>query len=112
MSTYSAPLNDMHFVLRELAGIEQVGRLPGYEEATPDTIDAVLEEAGKFASGVLAPLNATGDQAGAIWRDGDVAMPAGFKEAYRQFVENGWNGIGCEPEFGGQGMPKVVVAAV
>ena len=112
MSSYSAPLRDMHFVLRELAGIEQVGRLPGYEEATPDTIDAVLEEAGKFASGVLAPLNATGDQAGAIWRDGDVAMPAGFKEAYRQFVENGWNGIGCEPEFGGQGMPKVVVAAV
>ena len=112
MSSYSAPLRDMHFVLRELAGIEQVGKLPGYEEATPDTIDAVLEEAGKFASGVLAPLNATGDQAGAIWRDGDVAMPAGFKEAYRQFVENGWNGIGCEPEFGGQGMPKVVVAAV
>ena len=112
MSTYSAPLRDMHFVLRELAGIEQVGKLPGYEEATPDTIDAILEEAGKFASGVLSPINTTGDHEGAQWKDSNVTMPQGFKEAYRQFVENGWNGIGCEPEYGGQGMPKVVVAAV
>ncbi|MDP1633107.1 MAG: acyl-CoA dehydrogenase family protein, partial [Gallionellaceae bacterium] len=112
MSTYSAPLRDMHFVLRELAGIEQVGKLPGYEEATPDTIDAILEEAGKFASGVLSPINGSGDHEGAKWKDSSVTMPQGFTEAYRQFVENGWNGIGCEPEFGGQGMPKVVVAAV
>ena len=112
MSTYSAPLRDMHFVMRELAGIEQVGKLPGYEEATPDTIDAILEEAGKFASGMLSPINSSGDHEGAKWKDSAVTMPQGFKEAYRQFVENGWNGIGCEPEFGGQGMPKVVVAAV
>ncbi len=112
MSTYSAPLRDMRFVLRELAGIEQVGKLPGYEEATPDTVDAILEEAAKLSSGVLAPLNVSGDQQGAVWRDGAVTMPKGFKEAYGQFVENGWNGIGCEPEYGGQGMPKVVVAAV
>ncbi|CAG0928796.1 MAG: 3-methylmercaptopropionyl-CoA dehydrogenase [Rhodocyclaceae bacterium] len=112
MSTYSAPLRDMHFVLRELAGIAQVGQLPGYEEATPDTVDAILDEAAKFASGVLAPLNASGDQEGAVWRDSNVTMPAGFKEAYRQFIENGWNGIGAEPEYGGQGMPYTVVAAV
>ena len=112
MSTYSAPLRDMRFVLRELAGIEQVGKLPGYEEATPDTIDAILEEAAKFATGVLSPINSTGDREGAQWKDSNVTMPQGFKEAYRQFVENGWNGIGCEPDFGGQGMPKVVVAAV
>ena len=112
MSTYSAPLRDMHFVLRELAGIDQVGKLPGYEEATPDTIDAILEEAGKFATGVLSPINGSGDHEGARWQDSSVTMPEGFMAAYRQFVENGWNGIGCEPEYGGQGMPKVVVAAV
>jgi alkylation response protein AidB-like acyl-CoA dehydrogenase len=102
----------MQFAMRELAGIGQVARLPGFEEATADVVDAILEEAGKFASGMLAPLNASGDQAGAVWKGGDVTMPPGFKEAYSQFVENGWNGIGCEPEYGGQGMPKLVVAAV
>ena len=112
MSNYSAPLRDMRFVLRELAGLDQVARLPGCEEATPDTVDAILEEAGKLAGDVLAPLNALGDEVGAVWKDGNVTMPAGFKEAYRQFIENGWNAIGCEPEYGGQGLPKVVVAAV
>jgi alkylation response protein AidB-like acyl-CoA dehydrogenase len=112
MSGYQAPLRDAQFVLRELAGIEQVAKLPGFEEATADVVDAILEEAGKFAGGVLAPLNASGDQTGAVWKDGAVTMPPGFKEAYSQFVENGWNGIGCDPEYGGQGMPKLVVAAV
>jgi alkylation response protein AidB-like acyl-CoA dehydrogenase len=112
MSAYQAPIKDMQFVLRELAGMEQVGKLPGLEEATLDTVDAILEEAGKFASGVLAPLNASGDQQGAVWQKGSVTMPAGFKQAYGQFVENGWNGIGCDAGHGGQGMPKVVVAAV
>ncbi len=112
MSDYQAPLSDMRFVLRELAGMEQVAQLPGCEEATADVVEAILEESGKFARGVLAPLNASGDKQGAVWADGQVTMPAGFKEAYGQFVENGWNGIGSEPEFGGQGMPKVVVAAV
>ena len=110
--SYTAPIRDMQFVLRELAGLEQVARLPGYEEATPDVVDAILEEAGKFASEVLAPLNASGDQQGAVWKDGEVIMPPGFKEAYKRFVDNGWNAIGAEPEYGGQGMPKLVVAAV
>jgi len=112
MSNYSAPLKDMQFVLRELAGIERVAQLPGYEEAAPDVVEAILEEAAKFAGGVLAPLNFSGDQEGARWRDKSVTMPAGFKQAYAQFIEAGWNGLSCEPEFGGQGLPKLVAAAV
>ncbi len=112
MSNYSAPLKDMQFVLRELAGIERVAQLPGYEEAAPEVVEAILEEAAKFAGGVLAPLNRIGDQQGAVWRDNSVTMPAGFKEAYVQFAEAGWNGLSCEPEFGGQGLPKLVAAAV
>jgi alkylation response protein AidB-like acyl-CoA dehydrogenase len=112
MSNYTAPLKDMQFVLRELAGIEAVAKLPGCEEATPDTVDAILEEAGKFASGVLAPLNAVGDRTGLKFVDGKVTMPPGFGDAYRQFVEAGWNGLACDPDHGGQGLPKVVAAAV
>jgi alkylation response protein AidB-like acyl-CoA dehydrogenase len=112
MSNYSAPLKDMQFVLNELAGLDKVAQLPGYEEATPDVVEAILEEAGKFAGGVLAPLNYSGDQEGAKWKDKAVTMPAGFGEAYKQFVENGWNALGCNPEHGGQGLPKVVSAAV
>jgi alkylation response protein AidB-like acyl-CoA dehydrogenase len=112
MSNYNAPLKDMHFVLNELAGLSKVAELPGYEEASPDVVEAILEEAGKFAGGVLSPLNWTGDQEGAKWKDKAVTMPAGFGEAYKQFVENGWNALGCNPEHGGQGLPRVVSAAV
>jgi len=113
MSAYVAPLQDIKFVLQELAGLGEVAKLPGYEDATPDLVDAVLEEAGKFASGVLAPLNASGDAEGAKWHEGYVVnMPAGFKEAYRQFIEGGWNAVSFEPEFGGQGLPKLLSAAV
>ena len=92
MSDYAAPLKDMRFVLNELAGLGEVAKLPGYEEATPDTVDAILEEAAKFASEVLDPLNYSGDQEGSNWKDGAVTTPKGFKEAYQQFVEGGWNG--------------------
>ena len=112
MSSYAAPLKDMHFVLRELAGLDRVAELPGFEDATPDLVEAILDEAGKFAGGVLAPINFSGDQEGASWADKTVTMPAGFKEAYRQFAEAGWNGLSCEPAFGGQGLPKLVSAAV
>ncbi|MFA7292023.1 MAG: acyl-CoA dehydrogenase [Rhodocyclaceae bacterium] len=112
MSEYIAPIRDMQFVLKELAGLEQVAQLPGCEEATPDLVDAVLEEAAKFAEGVLSPLNIPGDQEGAKWHDKAVTMPKGFKEAYQQFSENGWTALACEPEFGGQGLPKVVNACV
>ena len=112
MSNYIAPLKDMQFVLTELAGIDKVAALPGYEEATTDVVEAILEESAKFTGGVLAPLNFSGDQEGAHWADKAVTMPKGFKEAYRQFVDNGWNALSGNPEHGGQGLPKLVSAAV
>ena len=112
MSTYSAPLKDMQFVLNELAGLDQVARLPGCEEATPDLAEAILDEAGKFASGVLAPLNRSGDEEGAKWAGKAVTVPKGFKEAYAQFVENGWSALACETAHGGQGLPKIIAVAV
>ena len=112
MSEYRAPIRDMLFVLNELAGLDRVAALPGYEEAAPDVVEAILEESAKFSGEVLSPVNWSGDQEGARWEAGGVTMPKGFKEAYAQFVANGWNAIGGDPEFGGQGMPKLVVAAV
>lgn len=110
--SYVAPIKDMLFVLKELAGLDKVAQLPGYEEATPDVVEAILDEAGKFAGEVLAPLNAVGDREGARWHDKQVTMPVGFKEAYAQFAESGWTALDCDPEFGGQGLPRVLSAAV
>jgi alkylation response protein AidB-like acyl-CoA dehydrogenase len=112
MSQYVAPLKDMKFVLKELASLEQVAQLPGYADATPDTVDAILEEAGKFASGVLDPLNHSGDEEGSVWKDGAVSTPKGFKEAYRQYVQGGWSALPFGPDWGGQGLPKLVATAV
>ena len=112
MSEYVAPLREMRFVMQELAGLEQVVSLPGCEEASPDVVDAILEEAAKFAGEVLSPLNRVGDADGAKWKDTVVTTSPGFKEAYRQFVDNGWNGLGCDPEFGGQGLPRLLSTAV
>jgi len=108
MSAYQAPLKDMKFVLKDLAGLEEVAKLPGYQDATPDTVDAILEEAAKFASGVLDPINFSGDREGSKWADGEVRTPAGFKEAYKQFREGGWPALGFEAQYGGQGLPKLV----
>ena len=113
MSTYRAPLEDMQFALNELAGLAEVAKLPGCEEAEPQTVAAILEEAAKFATDVLDPLNRAGDQRGArLLEDGSVRTPQGFRDAYWKFVENGWNGLAKSPEFGGQGLPQVVAAAV
>ena len=112
MSEYVAPLRDMRFVMQELAGLDQVVSLPGCEEASPDVVDAILEEAARFAGEVLSPLNRVGDTGGAKWKDTVVTTSPGFKEAYRQFVDNGWNGLGCDPEFGGQGLPRLLSTAV
>ncbi|PKO88842.1 MAG: acyl-CoA dehydrogenase [Betaproteobacteria bacterium HGW-Betaproteobacteria-10] len=112
MSEYAAPLKDIRFVMQELAGLDQVVALPGCEEASPDVIDAILDEAAKFAGVVLSPLNRVGDRDGAKWKDTVVTTSPGFKEAYRQFVDNGWNGLGCDPDFGGQGLPKLLSTAV
>jgi alkylation response protein AidB-like acyl-CoA dehydrogenase len=113
MSQYHAPLKEIRFVLHELAGLEQVATLPGFEDATPDTVAAILEEASKFATEVLDPLNAAGDREGAKWQEGgSVKTPAGFKAAYLRFAENGWNGLTKNPEHGGQGLPQLVATAV
>src|SRR5437762_412235 len=113
MSQYHAPLKEMQFVMNELAGLEQVGKLPGFEDATPDTVAAILAEAAKFATEVLDPLNAVGDREGARrLDDGSVKTPTGFKNAYLQYCANGWNGLTKNPEFGGQGLPQLVATAV
>ena len=112
MSEYVAPIRDMQFVMKELAGLDQVGQLPSFGDATEDLVDAVLEEAGKFASGVLSPLNRTGDQVGAKWADGKVTTAPGWQDAYRQFAEAGWTSLACDPEYGGQGLPKLLSTAV
>ena len=113
MSTYHAPLADMAFVMNELAGLAQVATLPGFEEATPDTVAVVLEEASRFATEVLDPLNATGDRQGSkLLPDGSVKTPEGFKAAYRQFIEGGWNGVNKPAEYGGQHLPQLVAAAI
>ncbi len=112
MSEYVAPLRDMRFVMQELAGLDQIVSLPGCEEASADVVDAILDEAAKFAGEVISPLNRVGDTDGAKWKETVVTTSPGFKEAYRQFVDNGWNGLGCDPEFGGQGLPRLLSTAV
>jgi len=112
MSAYVAPLKDMRFVLHELAGLDEVAKLPGYQEATSDTVDTILVEASKFASEVLDPLNHSGDQEGSQWRDGVVKTPRGFKQAYRQYVDGGWGALPVASEWGGQGLPRVVATPV
>ena len=108
MSSYIAPLKDMLFVINELAGLDEVARLPGCEEVNADLVQAVLEEAAKFAQEVLAPLNRVGDTEGARLADGVVSSPSGFKAAYQQFTAAGWNGLGGMTEYGGQGLPHIV----
>src|SRR3989440_1049772 len=112
MSAYQAPLKDMKFALNELAGLHEVAKLPGFGDATPDTVEAILEEASKFASGVLDPINYSGDQEGSKWSDGTVTTPKGFREAYKQFCEGGWNALPFEPDWGGQGLPRLVSTPV
>jgi alkylation response protein AidB-like acyl-CoA dehydrogenase len=110
--SYRAPVRDMLFVLEELAGLDGIGRISGFEEVTPDLVGHILEENAKFSEEVLAPLNWSGDQEGATLTDAGVASAKGFKEAYAKFVEGGWNALQFPPEYGGQGLPKVVAAPV
>jgi 3-(methylthio)propanoyl-CoA dehydrogenase len=112
MSEYKAPIRDMRFVLNELAGLADVARLPGCEEVTAELVDQILEESAKFSGEVLAPLNKSGDEEGSKWAAGEVRTPKGFKEAYKQFVDAGWNALQFPSEFGGQGLPKLVATPV
>ena len=112
MSDYRAPVKDMRFVMDELAGFKELSQLPGYEDATPDLADAVLEEAAKFAGEVLAPLNRIGDKEGCKLTPNGVTTPAGWKEAYKQFCAAGWNGVSSPADFGGQGLPDSLGVAI
>ena len=110
MGQYTPPLRDMKFVLHELLGVEQeLKALPAHADVDAETIDQVLEEAGKFCSKVLFPINQSGDAEGCTYvGDGVVKAPKGFKEAYQQYVEAGWPSLSSDPNYGGQGLPHVV----
>ncbi|MDX1473068.1 MAG: acyl-CoA dehydrogenase C-terminal domain-containing protein [Reinekea sp.] len=112
MPTYKAPIRDLQFVMHEVLKSEQHYASIGAEDATPDMVDAIISEAGKFCEEVLAPLNRVGDIEGCTYKDGEVTTPTGFKEAYAQWVENGWPSLNHKAEFGGQGMPDSIGAVV
>src|SRR5918997_1734921 len=108
MPGYKAPLRDMRFVLNEIADPARLRALPGCEEVGPDLIDPVLEEAAKLCEEVLLPPYRPGDEEGCTIENGVVRTPQGFPEAYRAFREGGWTALGCDPQYGGQGLPKTV----
>ena len=108
MIPYAAPIDDMRFVLNRIVGLDRIAALPGYEDATPDLVDAVLEEAGKLAAGVLAPINAAADRQHSVLENGVVRTPDGFKQAYDQYRDGGWNAVPFDPDYGGQGLPWTV----
>ena len=110
--SYAAPLADMRFILKEVAGFDELARLPGYEAASSDLVEAILDEAAKLAGNVLAPLNQPGDRTGSVLENGVVRTPPGFREAYAKYVEGGWNGLAFDPEYGGQGLPLTLAIPV
>ncbi|CAN7577391.1 acyl-CoA dehydrogenase [Pseudorhodoferax sp. LjRoot39] len=112
MSTYTAPLRDMLFAMREVGGLDAVCALPGHEDTTPDLVEAILEEAARYAGDVLDPLNRQGDTQGARWQDGNVRAADGFAAAYASFCANGWHGMPAATAWGGQGLPTLVSTAV
>ena len=105
---YEPPIKDMLFLLTECMDLNALTNLPGNEEVDADLLEAILEEAGKFSSTELLPLNRSGDEHGATFDNGEVTAPPGFKEAYAKFIDNGWTGIDSNPDHGGQGLPKVL----
>jgi alkylation response protein AidB-like acyl-CoA dehydrogenase len=109
--SYVAPVKDMLFNIEHLANLASIAQIPGFEDAGLDTAQAVLEEAAKFTEGVLSPLNWEGDKNPSSWKDGVVTATPGFKDAFKQFVDGGWQGLQHPTEFGGQGLPKTIGSA-
>ena len=109
--SYIAPVKDMLFGIKHLANIDQVAQMPGFEDAGYDTAQAVLEECAKFNQDVLSPLNWEGDKNPSSWKDTVVTTTPGFKEAFKQYAEGGWQGLQHPADFGGQGLPKTIGAA-
>ncbi|MDD3371217.1 MAG: acyl-CoA dehydrogenase family protein, partial [Alphaproteobacteria bacterium] len=109
---YMPPLADIRFVLTRLIGLDKLSSLPGCDSVSDDIVEAVLTEAGKIASEVFAPINDTGDKAGVKFSNDKVTMPPGFKDAYRAFIDGGWNGLQVEEDSGGQGLPSTVGMSV
>jgi hypothetical protein len=109
--TYTAPVKDMLFTMKELAGLDTIAALPGFEDANLDTAQAVLEESAKLCGEVLAPLNVEGDRHPSSWRDGNVTATPGFRDAFRQFAEGGWQGVQHPVDYEGQGLPKLIATA-
>lgn len=110
--TYQAPIQEQKFVLETVADVEGLAGLPGFGDLSADLVSAIVEEAGKFAGEVFAPLNRVGDEQGAQWNDGEVTLPPGFKEAYARYVEAGWGSMAANPAHGGQGLPFALSLAV
>jgi alkylation response protein AidB-like acyl-CoA dehydrogenase len=112
MAEYIAPVKDMQFLLKHVVGLDQVNKLPGWEEMTEDVVDAILDEAAKFAAEQLSPINTTGDRQGAKYKDGEVKMPPGFRDAYWAYVNSGWSRVLGPAEFGGQELPHLVATPI
>jgi 3-(methylsulfanyl)propanoyl-CoA dehydrogenase len=113
MPTYKAPVDDALFLLNDVFHIDRYGNLPGFSDASPDVVEAILREAAKFSEEVLTPLNRVGDKEGCKRAgDGSVTTPTGFKEAYKQIIDGGWIGISVPPEYGGQGLPATMTVMV
>ena len=111
MTEYTAPLGELNFVIKELAGLEELSKLPGFEHATDDLLEPILEEASRFAREVLGPTNVIGDQQGCSVENGIVRVPSEFSDAYQLFVESGWQGLDCSQDYDGMGLPALIGSA-